>query len=319
MENIEYNHRLDKVFQLLIEISKGNFSYRLERSDKKDELEALTAIVNIVAEEIKDSFLHQGYINMHDSYMHLVQMTFLLNEKFEVVYLSQDVPTLLNFTQEELLHTPFWKLLHKDSLINWDHIKKVFILNSSSEKNIKLIFRTQETIQLPANCKIIRLPSDAISTARYMVISSDIIKNTQLQERKLKSKILRQIRLPKSKTKHLLEEKSFLKVSDIEKFRAIGTYLKNNPDKAAPSLKELAHEFGTNEYKLKRGFKELYGMTVFQFIKNERLRNAHILVKSSNEPFKRIARQNGFKNATHFSREFKARYGYTPRDLRANS
>ena len=82
---------------------------------------------------------------------------------------------------------------------------------------------------------------------------------------------------------------------------------------------ELAHEFGTNEYKLKKGFKELYGMTVFQFLKNERLRNAHVLVKSSTVPFKRIARQNGFKNATHFSREFKARYGYTPSDLRANS
>ena len=317
MENLTYNNRLNKVFQLLIEISRGNFSYRLERTDKQDELEALSAIVNIVAEEINDSFLHQGYVNMHDSYMHLVQMIFFLDKNFRMVYINQDVTKLLHWKKIELLDLPLVNLLEKESIKKWVNFTKALKPDQAFEKNMRLVFRTKSDLQLPAYCKIVNLPQKGYSTPSYMLISSDIVKNTELQERKLQSKILKQIRRPRPK--HLIEEKSFLNVSDLETFRAIGTYLKNNLDKNAPSLKELAHEFGTNEYKLKRGFKELFGMTVFQFLKNERLRNAHIWVKGSNEPFKRIARQNGFKNATHFSREFKARYGYTPRDLRANS
>ena len=84
MENVTYNGRLKKLFQFLIEISRGNFSYRLERLNKREELEALTAIVNIVAEEIKDSFLHQAYVIMHDSYMHWVQMIFFLDGNFQI-------------------------------------------------------------------------------------------------------------------------------------------------------------------------------------------------------------------------------------------
>jgi AraC-like DNA-binding protein len=317
MENATYSERLNKVFQLLIELSRGNFSYRLERTDLRDELEALSAIVNIVAEEIRDSFLHQGYVNMHDSYMHLVQMIFFLDENFKIVYVNQDTTKLLHWKNDELLDLPLVNLLEKESIQKWIHFTKVIDTDQVIESDMRLVFKTSSDLKYPAYCKFVGMPQKEYPFARYLLISSDIIKNTELYERKLQSKILKQIRL--AKTKHSLVEKSFLNVSDLEIFRDIGAYLKNNLDKNVPSLTDLAHEFGTNEYKLKKGFKELFGMTVFQFIKNERLRNAHVLVKSSNEPFKRIARQNGFKNATHFSREFKARYGYTPSDLRANS
>ena len=317
MEDVTYNGRLSKVFQLLIQISRGNFSYRLERTDKRDELEALSAIVNIVVEEIKDSFLHQGYVNKHDSYMHLVQMVFFLDKNFSITHVNQDVTKLLNWEDMELLDLPLTNLLEKDSVIKWIGYIKAFGSDPDFDSTIRLVFRTKLNLQLPAFCKLVVLPQKKFPKSRYALLSSDIIKNSELYERKLQSKILNQIQLPKSKRS--VVKKSFLNVSDLETFRAIGTYLRNNLDKDAPSLMELAHEFGTNEYKLKKGFKELYGMTVFQFLKNERLRNAHVLVKSSTVPFKRIARQNGFKNATHFSREFKARYGYTPSDLRANS
>lgn len=79
----------------------------------------------------------------------------------------------------------------------------------------------------------------------------------------------------------------------------------------------MALKFWTNEYKLKKGFKELNGMTVFQFLKEERLRKAHVLVEHSNKSFKEIAKMVGFKNSTHFSREFNIRYGYRPKALRA--
>ena len=117
--------------------------------------------------------------------------------------------------------------------------------------------------------------------------------------------------------KKVKSNKSFLQLSDIDKIRAIGEYIKSHLEEELPSLKDMALAFGTNEFKLKRGFKELYGMTVFQFLKEERLRKAHIIVDHSDKSFKEIAKMVGFKSATHFSREFKKRYGYRPKELRS--
>ncbi|MGC1632894.1 MAG: AraC family transcriptional regulator, partial [Gelidibacter sp.] len=86
-----------------------------------------------------------------------------------------------------------------------------------------------------------------------------------------------------------------------------------------PSQKDFALQLGTNEFKLKYGFKELYGTTMHKFIIQERLRNAQVMIQYTDLPFKAIAHKSGFKSQSHFSRLFKARFGYTPKDLRKNT
>ena len=90
-------------------------------------------------------------------------------------------------------------------------------------------------------------------------------------------------------------------------------------NKPLPPLKKLAASVGTNEYRLKHGFKKLYGQTVYSFLKSERLRKARQLVKSSDIPFKTIFKVTGFKHASHFSKAFKKKYGLTPKDMREQS
>ncbi|MDZ7847694.1 MAG: AraC family transcriptional regulator [Owenweeksia sp.] len=49
-----------------------------------------------------------------------------------------------------------------------------------------------------------------------------------------------------------------------------------------PTLKELSREIALNEYRLKEGFKNIYGKTVFQFLNDYRLDSArHLLDKGS--------------------------------------
>ena len=90
----------------------------------------------------------------------------------------------------------------------------------------------------------------------------------------------------------------------------------NNLEKDLPSLKELALQMGTNEYKLKYGFKQLYGTTIFRFLIQERLRKAKTLIQYSKLTLKQIAKMTGFKSITHFSRAFKEKYGVSPSELR---
>ncbi|MCM4167370.1 HTH-type transcriptional activator RhaS [Arenibacter antarcticus] len=319
MDQFEDKERLTRIFQVLIGIAMGKFYHRIERTNKKDELEALSALVNIVAEELQDSFLHQGYINLNDSYMQLVHMVFFLDKQSYIVYINEDVQLLLNFEREDLLNTPFVKILHKDSIKTWKDHKKNRSSNGALERNLRLNFMTKDGLELAEFCKVILVPKGAHPKARLMLITSDIVKNKTKLEGKFQQQLLRDIHHPKPGSGNSNYKRNFLSIADIENIRAIGTYLRHHFEKEALSLKDLALNFGTNEFKLKRGFKELFGMTVFKFLKNERLKNAYISVRNTQESFKLIAQQNGFRNASHFSREFKARYGYTPSELRKNS
>ncbi len=89
-----------------------------------------------------------------------------------------------------------------------------------------------------------------------------------------------------------------------------------NYNKDLPRLKELAQIAHTNEHKLKNGFKQLYGTTVFRFQADIRMKQAKILVANTIMSIKQIADQLGYKSAAHFSRSFKETFGTNPRTYR---
>ncbi|MEM6348246.1 MAG: helix-turn-helix transcriptional regulator [Bacteroidota bacterium] len=83
------------------------------------------------------------------------------------------------------------------------------------------------------------------------------------------------------------------------------------------SLGELAKEVGINEYKLKKGFKELFGTTVFAYLAQLRLENACRLLRDTQQNVKEIAYELGYASPQHFQRVFKQQYGVTPGQFRA--
>ena len=54
-----------------------------------------------------------------------------------------------------------------------------------------------------------------------------------------------------------------------------------------PSLKELAKLIGLNTYKLKTGFKELFGIPVFKYLQGKRLEKAFELIENKNMPIRK--------------------------------
>lgn len=80
-----------------------------------------------------------------------------------------------------------------------------------------------------------------------------------------------------------------------------------------PTLKELSREIGLNEYKLKEGFKNIYGKTVFQYLNDYRLDVARHLLDSSSMKVNDAAYQIGYTNPSHFIAAFKKKFGVTPK------
>lgn len=79
-----------------------------------------------------------------------------------------------------------------------------------------------------------------------------------------------------------------------------------------PDLRTLARSAGMSHPKLNRCFKKRYGMTVFQYLKNERLNRARILLLDRHLTVTEAALSVGYDSLSHFSMAYKKQFGVSP-------
>lgn len=84
-----------------------------------------------------------------------------------------------------------------------------------------------------------------------------------------------------------------------------------------PSLLELAHKVGLNDYKLKSGFRQVFGTTVFGYLHQQRMQQAHHLLQVNELNVTEVANLVGYTSLSAFSTAFKKFYGISPSHLRA--
>lgn len=83
-----------------------------------------------------------------------------------------------------------------------------------------------------------------------------------------------------------------------------------------PGSSELSREAGINEYKLKRGFTELFGTTVFGYLSDVRLEMAKKELLESKKTSAEIASDLGYSLVQHFSNAFKKKFGVPPGQIK---
>ncbi|HLO63915.1 MAG TPA: DNA-binding response regulator [Azonexus sp.] len=81
-------------------------------------------------------------------------------------------------------------------------------------------------------------------------------------------------------------------------------------------LAEIARRIGTYEKKLLQTFRAQTGLTVFGFIREERIRHACHLLEKTDMSILDIADQVGFQRAANFTTAFRERMGMTPTTYR---
>ena len=80
-----------------------------------------------------------------------------------------------------------------------------------------------------------------------------------------------------------------------------------------PSLQELANEIGLNIKKLKEGFKQIYGDTVFSFLFDYKMEHARRLLESNQHNVNEVGLKVGYSTSSHFIAAFKKKFGTTPK------
>ncbi|MDH5412589.1 MAG: AraC family transcriptional regulator [Flavobacteriaceae bacterium] len=80
-----------------------------------------------------------------------------------------------------------------------------------------------------------------------------------------------------------------------------------------PSLQELANEIGLSLKKLKEGFKQIYGDSVYSFLFDYKMEYARKLLESNQFNVNEVGLKVGYSTASHFIAAFKKKYGTTPK------
>jgi AraC family transcriptional regulator, transcriptional activator of the genes for pyochelin and ferripyochelin receptors len=103
--------------------------------------------------------------------------------------------------------------------------------------------------------------------------------------------------------------------ADRDTFHALKQFLAENFTEDL-SLKGLSKTFGINEFKLKKGFRELFNTTIFDYIHDLKMKHAHKLLLDQKMFVSEVASEIGYKNPNHFSTAFKRKYGLNPKALK---
>ena len=105
-----------------------------------------------------------------------------------------------------------------------------------------------------------------------------------------------------------------VKSSDREKLMHARDILANNLD-TPPSLNELSRQIGLNSFKLKKNFKELFGVPVFKYLQNQRLTTAYDLIRDKEATVQEAAWHVGYDSLSSFSNAFAKKYGFRPSQI----
>lgn len=80
-----------------------------------------------------------------------------------------------------------------------------------------------------------------------------------------------------------------------------------------PSLPQLAHAVGLNLKKLKVGFKQVYGKSVYGFLFDYKMEYARKMLQSGACNVNEVSLRIGYSTPSHFITGFKKKYGTTPK------
>ena len=113
----------------------------------------------------------------------------------------------------------------------------------------------------------------------------------------------------------IVRENNSIKQYDIVKLTGVKRVLEENIS-YNHSLAELSRKSGLNDFKLKKGFKELFGITVFGYLHELRMAKAKEMLLENIKTTAEIAEYCGYTYVQSFSTAFKQKFGLTPEKYR---
>ena len=127
----------------------------------------------------------------------------------------------------------------------------------------------------------------------------------------IQSRVLELLALEIEQFSSLSSTDESIRPDDADKLHKLKEYLDVN-FLTELSLAQLSRICLLNEFKVKKGFKQLFGTTVFSYVRKLRMEYAGQLLRNSAVSIDDVADRLGYEHAQHFSIAFKKYTGVTP-------
>ncbi|QKF82732.1 helix-turn-helix domain-containing protein [Halarcobacter ebronensis] len=228
-----------------------------------------------------------------------------------------DINTNLCYTGEYLNGSDTKGLYHKNRLYSSHYITFEDNLFKEIKKNNEKLLKTKPLFESDFIKFCFNNYINEYQQTLLKEISQISMVEDRLKELYLESKLYDLIYTTLN-TVEIQNEQIFLTNQDIESLNKAKKILFDNIMNP-PSLKELAHKAAINEFKLKKGFKQLFGNTVYGLLQEHRLMEAKKLLESSDINIGEASFLVGYKSISHFSKIFKDYFGITPMQIKKES
>jgi len=282
---------LQEDLQLILEKDRqipGSVQYTIRRYSKHPQRD-LDDIGMLVYHVRKDEPVH-NYLELRFCVAGNVTAD-VLNFRFQSVHLSQFIRTrrLENAVGEEL-RTRNHESTASEELLNFRH-------PSSFSKTLSLCGRT-------------RLVLEALLNHSYTDSLENIFINAQSQMLLLYSLecMVGEKEVEGFQCKFLANE------ADREKIIRAREILLNQIGEPL-TIKALSRKVAINECYLKKGFKEMFGTTIFDFYQGQRMEHARYLLYEKGLSVTEVSVMLGYSSISHFSTAFKKHTGLKPCEL----
>lgn len=295
--------RLVDIHTMLFEMARGRFNVQIPITHQDDELDTLAVLLNMVAEEMRESVFHTGFIHPKQGTHHFSLLTLVLTPSMVISSHNDLCLELLGYDATTLVGSSLASYLVDDALLQ--HTFSVAVEGCPVEKDIHLplTFIHRDGLQVPLQCHF-----------SYLKASGHYVLNSIIT-RTYASDMVHDVSVATTENEQLYRHRR----SDTLLIQQLYDYILNHLYEPLPSLKNLARQFGTNEFKIKDGFRHFFGTSIYQFYNEQRLRRAKLMIQQSELPMKQIAFENGFSNYPNFSKAFKKFFGHSPNETPRNN
>ena len=110
----------------------------------------------------------------------------------------------------------------------------------------------------------------------------------------------------------------FISAGDLKMLTQVENKLTNNYLSEFPSIEELAKLALMSETKLKKLFKQVFKMGLYEYYQKNRMHRARQMLISGKYKISEIGTMLGYSNLSNFSVAFRKEFGYLPSECKAN-
>lgn len=107
----------------------------------------------------------------------------------------------------------------------------------------------------------------------------------------------------------------FKNVDEINRLMRVESKLVRDYSKPPPTIEVLSKAAAMSPTKLKKDFKQLFGLPVYEYYQKNRMKRAHMLLCENNYSIKEVGIMVGYTNLSHFAVSFKKEFGMLPSEL----